>query len=75
LPDGTPTIEHVWRGIVYDYGSYTVEVQFQSDGGVDVIYNSGLLRRISFPQCHSAPIIETAPLGPPAVLPPPRMLQ
>jgi len=75
LPEGTPTIEHVWQGIVYDYGTYAVEVRFQSDGGVDVIYNSGLLRRIAFPATISAPTIDSAPPGPPAVLPPPRVLQ
>lgn len=45
LPDGTPVIEH--RGpmtVVYNYGSYTVEVDFLRDGSVDVVYNSGFLR-------------------------------
>jgi hypothetical protein len=45
LPRGTPIIEH--RGasrVIYNYGSYTVEIQFLGDGSVDVIYNSGFLR-------------------------------
>jgi hypothetical protein len=45
LPRGTPNIEH--RGstrVIYNYGSYTVEVQFLADGSVDVIYNSGFFR-------------------------------
>jgi hypothetical protein len=46
LPAGTPNIEHVYRRIVYNYGSYTVEVRFLPDGSVDVIYNSGLLRAL-----------------------------
>lgn len=46
LPCGTPTIEHVHRRTVYNYGSYTVEVRFLPDGSVDVIYNSGLLRAL-----------------------------
>jgi hypothetical protein len=46
LPAGTPRIEHVWSRIVYNYGSYTVEVRFLPDGSVDVIYNSGLLRAL-----------------------------
>jgi len=44
LPEGTPTIQHVWSKIVYNYGSYTVAVRFLPDGSVDVIYSSGLLR-------------------------------
>jgi hypothetical protein len=46
LPEGTPTIEYRPRRIVYNYGSYTVEVHFLPDGTVDVIYNSGLFRAI-----------------------------
>ena len=44
LPPSTPTIEHVRNRIVYNYGSYAVDVRFLPDGSVDVIYNSGLLR-------------------------------
>jgi hypothetical protein len=82
LPDGTPLIEHVRQRVVYDYGSYTVQVQFLPDGGVDVIYNSGLLRRIAFPPPHSPPITASAPpmppgalLAPPSALPMPQMLK
>lgn len=46
LPEGTPIIEHRWRKVVYNYGSYTVEVMFLPDGSVDDFYNSGLLRGI-----------------------------
>jgi hypothetical protein len=66
LPDGTPLIQHVRQRIVYNYGSYTVEVRFLPDGGVEVIYNSGLLRRIGFPQTYSAPPLDSAPLAPPS---------
>jgi hypothetical protein len=41
LPEGTPRIEHRWGRLIYNYGSYTVEVVFVPDGTVDVIYNSG----------------------------------
>jgi hypothetical protein len=75
LPEGTPVIMHVWQGIVYDYGSYTVEVRFLSDGSVDVIYNSGLLRRIAFPPDYSTPQTNGVPVAPPSTLPPPRRLE
>jgi hypothetical protein len=45
LPD-EPRIEHVRNRIVFNYGSYTIEVEFFPDGSVDVIYNSGLSRRL-----------------------------
>lgn len=44
LPEGTPTIQYRGKTVVYNYGSYAVEVQFQPDGGVTVAYNSGLFR-------------------------------
>jgi hypothetical protein len=75
LPDGTPVIEHVRQRIVYNYGSYTVEVRFLPEGAVDVIYNSGLLRRIDFPPTHPAPIPDSAPFAPPSALPMPRMVK
>jgi hypothetical protein len=46
LPEGTPNIEYRPNRIVYNYGSYTVEVHFLPNGLVDVIYNSGLLRAL-----------------------------
>ncbi|MBV9122481.1 MAG: hypothetical protein JO112_03835 [Planctomycetes bacterium] len=46
LPEGTPRMEYRTTRVIYDYGSYAVEVQFLSDGSVDVIYNSGLLRAL-----------------------------
>jgi hypothetical protein len=46
LPAGTPNIEHSANRIVYNYGSYTVQVIFLADGSVDVIYNSGFLREL-----------------------------
>lgn len=46
LPFDTPTIEHRTNRVVYNYGSYSVEVIFLADGSVDVIYNSGLFRDI-----------------------------
>ncbi len=42
LPTDTPRVEQTWRGIIYNYGSYTVEVHFLRDGSVEVVYNSGL---------------------------------
>lgn len=44
LPEGTPTIQHRPGRTIYNYGSYTVEIHFLTDGSVDVVYNSGLLR-------------------------------
>jgi hypothetical protein len=44
LPDSTPRLEHRGTRVIYDYGSYTVEVSFLPDGCVDVVYNSGLFR-------------------------------
>ena len=44
LPEGTPRLEHRADRIVYNYGSYVVEVRFIADGTVDVVYNSGFLR-------------------------------
>ena len=46
FPEGTPHVEHRWDRVIYNYGSYTVEVYFLPDGSVDVIYNSGLLRAL-----------------------------
>jgi hypothetical protein len=44
LPDATPRIEHRFGRLIYNYGSDTVEVLFQPDGSVDVVYNTGLFR-------------------------------
>lgn len=44
LPDATPRIEHRFGRLIYNYGSDTVELLFQADGSVDVIYNTGLFR-------------------------------
>jgi hypothetical protein len=46
MPEGAPTIEYRARTVVYNFGSYTVEVHFLPNGGVDVIYNSGLFRAL-----------------------------
>jgi hypothetical protein len=61
LPEGTPRIEHVWRRIVYNYGSYTVAVLFLPDGSVDVIYNSGLLRGLTFAPDGTARVFYNGP--------------
>lgn len=74
LPDSTPIIEHAWGRIVYDYGSYTVTVRFLADGGVDVVYNSGLLRPLVFPTSPSVPTTVAAPAALPPALPPPAKL-
>ncbi len=44
LPQATPRLEHNGDRIIYNYGSYVVEVRFIPDGAVDVVYNSGFLR-------------------------------
>lgn len=64
LPDSTPIIEHVWGAIVYDYGGWTVEIRFLPDGGVDVTYNSGLFRKLVFPQVVRVPGMDAVPLLP-----------
>jgi hypothetical protein len=46
LPEGTPVIMHRYDTVIYNYGSYAVEVRFLPDGSIDVIYNSGLLRAL-----------------------------
>lgn len=48
LPEGPPRMEHRSDRIVYNYGDYVVEARFLPDGSVDVVYNSGLLRPLSF---------------------------
>jgi hypothetical protein len=45
-PDSTPRIQHRRDRIIFNYGSYTIEVVFLPDGSVDVIYNSGFLRPV-----------------------------
>jgi hypothetical protein len=45
LPEGTPQMVHSRNRVTYDYGTYTVDVHFLSDGSADVIYQSGLLVR------------------------------
>lgn len=45
LPEGTPRIEYRAERVIYNYGSYTVEIHFLADGSADVIYNSGLFRQ------------------------------
>jgi hypothetical protein len=44
LPEGTPWIQYRTNWVIYNYGSYAVEIHFLSDGTVDVVYNSGLFR-------------------------------
>jgi hypothetical protein len=44
-PD-TPRMSYSRESVSYNYGSERVEVQFIKDGSVDVVYSSGLLRRI-----------------------------
>jgi hypothetical protein len=61
LPWGTPRVEHVYRRVVYNYGSYTVAVLFLPDGSVDVIYNSGLLRGLCFGPDGTARVFYNGP--------------
>ena len=44
LPEGTPRYDTRPDRIVYNYGSYVVEVRFFNDGAIEVRYNSGFLR-------------------------------
>jgi hypothetical protein len=46
LPPATPRMSIRRDSVMYNYGSEQVEVQFLRDGTVDVVYSSGLLRRI-----------------------------
>ncbi|CAN5430688.1 hypothetical protein BH10PLA2_BH10PLA2_32410 [soil metagenome] len=46
LRPGTPRMSYNRDSILYNYGSESIEVEFNKDGSVDVIYSSGLLRRI-----------------------------
>jgi hypothetical protein len=48
LPEGPPRVEQRSDGVAYNYGDYVVRVVFLPDGGVDVIYNSGLFRPLAF---------------------------
>jgi hypothetical protein len=61
LPPGTPRIEHVYGRTVYNYGSYTVSVGFLPDGSVEVIYNSGLLRGLTFHPDGAARVFYNGP--------------
>ncbi|MCC6419795.1 MAG: hypothetical protein IT429_16295 [Gemmataceae bacterium] len=47
-PDSTPRIEHRRNRIIFNYGSDTVETIFLEDGSVDVEYNSGFGRPLSW---------------------------
>ena len=49
LPAGTPNIQHRYGVVIYNYGTYTVEVHFLEDGSLNVVYNSGLLRAVAPP--------------------------
>jgi hypothetical protein len=44
LPESTPRTEFRRSSVVYNYGSYTIEVQFFPDGSVESIYNAGVGR-------------------------------
>jgi hypothetical protein len=44
LPPDVPRMEYRSDRVIYNYGSDTVEIHFQSDGSSDVIYNSGFRR-------------------------------
>jgi len=46
LGPGTPRMAINRQSVSYNYGSEKVEVEFLKDGSVDVVYSSGLLRRI-----------------------------
>jgi hypothetical protein len=46
LPDSTPQVEHIGDRIRFNYGNYFVETRFLPEGGADVVYNSGFLRKL-----------------------------
>jgi hypothetical protein len=48
LPADPAQMEHQRDRIIYNYGDYTVSVRFLTDGAVDVVYNSGLMRPLRF---------------------------
>jgi hypothetical protein len=48
FPDGTPRIENRADQITYNWSGYQVRARFLADGSVEVLYNSGVLRPISF---------------------------
>jgi hypothetical protein len=50
LSEDLPNIQHRGDRIIYNYGSYSVEIVFTIDGSVDVVYNSGPGRPLSW--CH-----------------------
>ena len=45
MPEGQPRLEHRADRIVYNYGDYTIEARFLTDGSVDVVYNTGTFGR------------------------------
>jgi hypothetical protein len=48
LPPDTPLVQHRSNRTIFNYGSYSVEAVFLPDGSVDVVYNSGPFRPLSF---------------------------
>jgi hypothetical protein len=48
LPDDPPRMVHQADRVIYNYNDYVVEARFLTDGSVDVVYNSGLLRPLPF---------------------------
>ncbi len=45
LPPDIPLVQHRANRTIFNYGSYSVEIVFTNDGGVDVVYNTGFLGR------------------------------
>ena len=41
LPEGTPQMQRGRNRLIFNYGTYLVEVAFLPDGSVDVFYDSG----------------------------------
>lgn len=44
LPASTPRVERRGEDVIFNYGSYFVEIRFLDDGSVETTYNSGFLR-------------------------------
>ena len=48
FPQGTPRVENRGDRVLYNWSGYQIQARFLADGSVEVLYNSGVLRPISF---------------------------
>jgi len=47
MPQGQARMEYRSDRIIYNYGSYVIEVRFLTSGGAEAVYNSGFLRPLN----------------------------